>query len=240
LHAHRSGVPVFLFIVGVSIALGIAPRVESGADLRGIRHAVLVRALRIIGVGLLLNLLAFWLLDKAYFRPWGVLQRIGLCFLAVGWIATWLRPRGQWAVLVALLAAYGLLLAGTGGTSQWINIASRLDTALLGHHVYAFDAASGRGHDPEGLLSTLPSIASVLLGLRAGDWLRHGRSRPLLLAGIAMLALGALLACVQPMIKNLWTPSYALWTAGWAALALWLAHRLVDVSVGRRWAAASA
>lgn len=222
--------PFFLFIVGVSIALGIAPRVESGADLRGIRHAVLVRALRIIGVGLLLNLLAFWLLDKAYFRPWGVLQRIGLCFLAVGWIATWLRPRGQWAVLVALLAAYGLLLAGTGGTSQWINIASRLDTALLGHHVYAFDAASGRGHDPEGLLSTLSSIASVLLGLRAGDRLRHGRSRPLLLAGIAMLALGALLACVQPMIKNLCTPSYALWTAGWAALALRLAHRLVDVS----------
>ena len=133
-------------------------------------------------------------------------------------------------MLVALLAAYGLLLAGTGGTSQWINIASRLDTALLGHHVSAFDAASGRGHDPEGLLSSLPSIASVLLGLRAGDWLRHGRSRPLLLAGIAMLALGALLACVQPMIKNLWTPSYALWTAGWAALALWLAHRLVDVS----------
>ena len=220
---------------GQQIALGTAP-----VMLALFAQAFLLLVLRCavdchhigaqLAVLVALHLLAFWLLDKAYFRPWGVLQRIGLCFLAVGWIATWLRPRGQWAVLVALLAAYGLLLAGTGGTSQWINIASRLDTALLGHHVYAFDAASGRGHDPEGLLSTLPSIASVLLGLRAGDWLRHGRSRPLLLAGIAMLALGALLACVQPMIKNLWTPSYALWTAGWAALALWLAHRLVDVS----------
>lgn len=225
--------PFFLFIVGVSIALGIAPRVEAGADLRGIRHAVLVRSLRIIGLGLLLNLLAFWLLDKPWFRPWGVLQRIGLCFLVAGWLATWLRPRGQWAVLVSLLAGYGLLLAGTGGTAQWSNIVSRVDTAVLGHHVYAFDVASGRGHDPEGLLSTLPSIASVLLGLRAGDALRHGRTRMLLLAGIAMLAIAGLLACVQPMIKNLWTPSYALWTAGWASLALWLAHRLVDV---RGWA----
>lgn len=225
--------PFFLFIVGVSIALGIVPRVEAGADLRGIRHAVLVRALRIIGVGLLLNLLAFWLLDKPHFRPWGVLQRIGLCFLVAGWLATWLRPRRQWVLLVSLLGFYGLLLAGTGGTAQWSNIASRLDTVLLGHHVYAFDAASGQGHDPEGLLSTLPAIASVLLGLRAGDWLRHGRTRALLLAGIAMLAIAALLACVQPMIKNLWTPSYALWTAGWASLALWLAHEWVDV---RGWA----
>lgn len=141
--------PFFLFIVGVSIALGIAPRVEAGADLRGIRHAVLVRSLRIIGLGLLLNLLAFWLLDKPWFRPWGVLQRIGLCFLVAGWLATWLRPRGQWAVLVSLLAGYGLLLAGTGGTAQWSNIASRVDTALLGHHVYAFDVASGRAMIPK-------------------------------------------------------------------------------------------
>ncbi len=221
--------PFFLFIVGVSIALGVAPRVDAGADLHGIRRAVLVRAARIAGLGLLLNLLAFWLLDRPEFRPWGVLQRIGVCFLAAGCVATWLRPRAQWALLAALLLGYGVLLAASGGTAPWTNLASRVDTALLGPHVYQFDAASGRGHDPEGLLSTLPALASVLLGLRAGDWLRHGRSTRLLGAGFALLVLGALVACVQPMNKNLWTPAYALWTAGWGALALWLAHRWVDV-----------
>jgi predicted acyltransferase len=117
--------------------------------------------------------------------------------------------------------------------------ASRLDTALFAT-TSTFDAATGRGHDPEGLLSTLPAIASVLLGLRAGDWLRHGRSRPLLLAGMAMLALGALLACVQPMNKHLWTPSYALWTAGWPRWRCGWRIGWWTCPVGRRWAAASA
>ncbi len=220
--------PFFLFIVGVSIALGVVPRLEAGADRGGLRRALLLRAARIVGLGLLLHLLAWWLLDKPQFRPWGVLQRIGVCFAVAGLLALHLRARGQWLCIAGLLLGYWALLAWTGGFDPWTNLASRVDTAMLGAHAYLFDPATGRGHDPEGLLSTLPAIATTLLGLRAGAWLRGGDTRRLWIAALAALALGALWAQAFPLNKNLWTSSYALWSGGWALLALAAAHVLVD------------
>jgi predicted acyltransferase len=220
--------PFFLFIVGVSIALGLVPRLQAGANRGGLQRAVLLRAARIVGLGLLLHLLAWWLLDRPHFRPWGVLQRIGLCYAAAGWAALHLRPRAQWLWIAALLVGYWALLAFSGGFEPWTNLASRADTAMLGAYAYLFDPATGRGHDPEGLLSTLPAIATTLLGLRAGDWLRGGDARRLWIAGVAALALGALWALAFPINKNLWTSSYVLWTGGWAMLALASAHALVD------------
>lgn len=220
--------PFFLFIVGVSIALGIVPRVEAGADTIVLRRAVLLRAAKIIGLGLILHALAFWLLDKPWFRPWGVLQRIGLCFAVVGLLALATRARAQWLLIAVLLLGYWALLAAGGSYAPWDNLASRIDTAMLGPMAYQFDPVTGRGHDPEGLLSTLPSVATTLLGLRAGDWLRRGQTRRLLLAAMVALALGWAWSQILPFNKNLWTSSYALWTAGWAMLVLTLSHVRVD------------
>lgn len=220
--------PFFLFIVGVSIALGISPQAEAGGDRSGLRRTVLSRAARIVGLGLLLHALAWWLLDKDHFRPWGVLQRIGICFAFAGLIAIHLRERAQWCLLFAILAGYWALLAWGGGYAPWENLASRVDTALLGPLNYQYDAATGRGHDPEGLLSTLPAIATTLLGLRAGDWLRRDRPRRLWSAGFISLGAGALWSLWLPFNKNLWTPSYVLWTGGWAMLALAACHHLID------------
>ena len=220
--------PWFLFIVGVSIALGVVPRAEGGADRGALMRAVAARALRILGLGLLLHLLAWWWLDMAHFRPWGVLQRIGLCFLAAGAVALWLAPRTQWLLLGGLLLGWWALLAWGGSVAPWDNFASRVDTSLLGPLLYQFDPATGRGHDPEGLLSTLGALATTLLGVRAGDWLRHGRRRALWIAALVSLLLGLLWAMVLPWNKNLWTPSYVLWSGGWAMLALATAHALVD------------
>jgi len=233
--------PFFLFIVGVSIALGIVPRVETGTGIASLRRAVMLRAAKIIGLGLLLHLLAFWLLDKPWFRPWGVLQRIGLCFAAAGLLATLTRANAQWFIIAALLLGYWALLAAGGSFAPLDNLASRIDTALLGPMVYQFDAASGRGHDPEGLLSTLPAIATTLLGVRAGQWLRGGDAKRLLLAAVIALAAGFAWSYWFPFNKNLWTSSYVLWTAGWAMLALTLCHALIDVgkwpALGRRFGA---
>jgi predicted acyltransferase len=219
--------PFFLFIVGVSIALGLVPRVENGDDRAALRRAVCWRGARIVGLGLLLHALAFWLLDKEWFRLWGVLQRIGLCFAVVGLLAIYTRARTQWVVLAALLLAYAALLAW-GGRAPWQNPASRLDAALFGALLYAYDPATGLGHDPEGLLSTLPAVASTLLGLRAGEWLRRGRRRALMIGALLALLLGGVWAQWLPLNKPLWTSSYVLWTGGWATLALGLAHELVD------------
>jgi predicted acyltransferase len=221
--------PFFLFIVGVSIALGVVPRVEAGADRAQVRNALLLRAARIVGLGLLLHLLAWWLLDKDHFRPWGVLQRIGICFAAAGLLATYVRAGMQWLCLFVLLFGYWGLLAVGGGYEPWTNLASRVDTALLGPLVYQFDAATGRGHDPEGLLSTLPAIATTLLGIRAGDWLRQENMKRLCIAAVAALLLGALWARAFPLNKNLWTSSYVLWSGGWAMLALAVSHVFVDI-----------
>ena len=229
--------PFFLVIVGVSIALGVVPRVEQGADRAALSRTVLVRALRILGLGLLLHLLAWWWLDLAHYRPWGVLQRIGICFAVAGMAAIWLRPRAQWLCLFGLLAGYALLLAAGGSLAPWLNLPSRVDTALFGSLLYQYDPVTGHGHDPEGLMSTLGALASTLIGLQAGALLRTRPSRLLPGAGV-LLALGAVWSMWLPFNKNLWTPSYVLWTAGWAFAALWLAHVLIDIrhwpALGRR------
>ncbi|KRE85903.1 hypothetical protein ASG75_10140 [Rhodanobacter sp. Soil772] len=220
--------PFFLFVVGVSVALAILPRLEQGAVPAVLTRAAMWRALRILLLGVAINVLAAWLLPQAHLRFPGVLQRIALCFAGVALFAVYTKPRTQWVAIAALLLGYwGLLLLG-GSLEPWTNIVSRVDSAAFGRFVYLIDPASGRGHDPEGLLGTLPSLASTLLGLRAGCWLRREKFRTLLLAGIACLLLGALWSLWLPLNKNLWTPSFVLWTAGWATLALLTFHWLVD------------
>lgn len=221
--------PFFLFIVGVSLALSTGARLEQGTPPSELRRPLLVRAARIIAVGLVLHALAYGLMDKPHFRPLGVLQRIGIDFAAVGLLVLHTRARTQWVVMGSVLLGYGSLLLGVGGDlSKAGNIASHLDARILGAGAYEYDAATGLGHDPEGLLSTLPSIVTTWLGYGAGHLLRQRRIRQLVLGGTALLALGWLASYAIPFNKNLWTPSFTLWTAGWAALALALAHGLID------------
>ena len=221
--------PTFLFVVGVSIALGMSRETASRAERRALLGKAWMRALRLVAIGMLLNLVAMWAYDIAAFRPWGVLQRIGLCFGAAATAVLYLRTRGQWRCIVALLLGYWALLVAGGSLEPWHNIASRVDAWMLGAHAYKFDAATGLGHEPEGVLSTLPALATTLLGVRAGVVLRERGTRGLLLFGVAALAVGGAWSLLLPWNKNLWTPSYAVWTAGWATLLLALCHWLFDV-----------
>ena len=229
--------PFFLFIVGVSIALGVVPRREAGTPPAVLRRAVLWRAAKIVALGLALHVLAFWLLDRPSFRPWGVLQRIGICFAVAGLLALYVRPRTQWAVVVMVLVGYWALMAPCG-YAPYTHLAARVDTALFGPWLYQWDAVLGRGQDPEGLLSTLPAVATTLLGVRAGAWLRQGDVRKVCLGGVIALLVGLPWALVFPLNKALWTSSFVLVTAGFAMLALALAHVLVDrrgwPALGRR------
>lgn len=221
--------PVFLFLVGVSIALAMGRVAEDAGARRGALGKVWLRAVRLVLLGLALHAVAMWAYDKPYFRPWGVLQRIGLCFGMAATTMLYLRARGQWIAIASIMIGYTALLAMSGGTVPLDNIASRIDGWMLGPHAYQFDVASGRGHDPEGLLSTLPAIATTLIGIRAGAWLRgHGTSRLWLVGGLA-LSIGWLWSYVVPWNKNLWTPSYVAWSAGWAMLLLAFCHRVFDV-----------
>jgi predicted acyltransferase len=222
--------PFFLFIVGVSLSLSLGPRIDARGDVASLQRTVLVRGLRIVVLGLLLHVAAHWLMNTPNFRPFGVLQRIGICFAIAGVLAVRLSVRTQWLLIAGILLGYWALLVLGGPLTKEGNLASRLDTALLGRFAYEFDPKTGLGHEPEGLLSTIPAIATTLLGVRAGDWLRMNHTNRLWQVGLAALAVGGLWSLVFPLNKQLWTSSYVLWSGGFAMLALLAAHRLIDVA----------
>ena len=230
--------PFFLFIVGVSVALSVRVRSERGEPTAMATRAVLWRALRIVLIGLAINALAAWLMPDRVMRWPGVLQRIGVCYGVVGLMAIHTRPRTWWLLAAVLLVGYAALLLAGGTLEPFTNIVSRIDSAVFGSGVWSIDPASGRGHDPEGLLGTLPSIAGTLFGLCAGMALRQKRIAAIVVASFCALVLGWLCSYGIPFNKNLWTPSFVLWTSGWAGLALALCHELIDrrgwPALGRR------
>jgi predicted acyltransferase len=177
-------------------------------------------------------------MDTRAFRPWGVLQRIGICYAAAALLVLSTEPRTQRFTIAVLLVGYWALMLVGGTLEPRDNLASRLDTALLGPLNYEYDARTGVGHDPEGLLSTFPAIATTLIGARAGAWLRAGDLRHLVVGGLVALALGAAWSLAFPLNKNLWTSSFVLWTAGWSLLLLAAFHVAIDrrgwPAIGRR------
>ena len=222
--------PFFLFLVGVSMALSFGERRASGAQRGALARKTVLRAVILIALGLGLNLVGFLAFHREHYRIPGVLQRIGLCVLAAGliYLAGGVRAAGWGAA--GLLLVYAILLAA-GPLDPQGNLPARLDRAVFGTHTW------NGTFDPEGLLSTLPAIATTLLGTLAGERLRApvslGRKViELSAAGIAATAIGLGAARMVPINKNLWTPSYAVLMAGLAALALALCVALVDVAGG--------
>lgn len=233
-HAHWHGCtpadfifPVFMLIVGVSLQLALGRQLDAGAPASPMARAVLLRGARIVLLGVALNVVSMLAMD-AHFRLLGVLQRTGICFAVAGLIAIYLpNARAQWAALAAILLGYWALLSGS--VEPNLNLPDRIDTTVLGALSYQYDPATGLAHEPEGLLSTLPSLGTVLLGMRAGDWLRKGRTGMLALAGAAAMLIGGAWSLALPLNKQLWTSSFVLWTGGFGMLAIALAHQLIDV-----------
>ena len=236
--------PFFLFIVGVSIPLALGPRLEQGG--RGLVGRILRRSATIFALGLLLHALPFF--HVATLRIPGVLQRIAVCYLLAallvvvsGGAAGWRR---QAVTSGALLVGYWLLMtrvAPPGGVAGDLSpagsLAGYIDRLVLGPHIWQV----AKVYDPEGVLSTLPAVATTLLGVLAGHWLRGARpgrrvASGLLVAGLAATAAGWLWGLSFPINKSLWTSSYALFMSGLAALALAACYWSIEVRGWRGWA----
>lgn len=224
--------PFFLFIVGTSIAFSYKNKIVNA----GTYKKITIRALKLIGLGLFLGafLISFpFFKDFADIRFPGVLQRIGVVFF----FAAVLFLNFNWKVLigitVTLLIGYWLLMTlipveGVVSTLERApnNFANWLDVKIFGTHNYKAD------YDPEGFLSTIPSIASSLLGIFTGLILTSKQEKKatiLMGMGGAMLIIGHLWDFAFPINKALWSSSFVLVTAGWANLVLALIYYLTDV-----------
>ncbi len=232
--------PFFLFIVGVAMAFSLVPRLERGEDRGSLLRKVLRRALILIGLGLLLA--AYPRFDLTSIRFPGVLQRIGLVYLFASLVVMRVGPRGQAVTASVLLLGYWALMMlvpvpgfGAGDLSPDGNLAAYVDRTLFGTHIWRDT------WDPEGLLSTLPAIATTLLGVLTG-WLLRSRRETLekvawlFVLGWAGILLGVAWHPVFPINKNLWTSSYVVFTAGAALQFLAVCYFLIDVKGWKRWA----
>ena len=248
--------PFFLFIVGVSLTLSFPSRMARGITRGKLMIHVVRRSALIFAIGLFLN--GFPDFDLSSIRIMGVLQRIAVCYLVAGLFylltfekqATDGQPgrvranlRVTSAVAVALLVGYWALMTfvpvpghGAGHLGKDDNLGAYIDRTVMGGHLWQ----ESMTWDPEGLLSTLPAIATLLLGIIAGESLRaQGRAERksigLAVAGAILLIAGKMLDPVFPINKNLWTSSFVLLTGGFAMVALALCYWLVDVRGSRGW-----
>jgi predicted acyltransferase len=265
--------PFFLFIVGVTTHLSLSARRARGDDEGAIRRQILRRGALIFLFGLLLNGFPFFtwgsvdgvadptflqrVVDRLYhWRLLGVLQRIGLAYLAGALIATRTTPRQMIIVVLTLLFGYWIILTclpvpGTNGTlgAQLLDrpeatMAAWWDRYLLdwtrfglGNHAWV----NSKTWDPEGFFSTIPAIATGLLGNLAGRWIGESK-RPLLervsglfAAGALGMMVGLMWNWVLPINKNLWTSSYVVFTAGMACVVLATITWIVDIRGVTRW-----
>lgn len=231
--------PFFLFAVGNAMAF-VMPRLEAAGS-SVFWKKVIKRTLIILAIGLFLNWWPFvrWQEDHLAFIPWvnpvdptkgvrifGVLQRIALCYFFASILAYYLKPRRAFfAALVLLLLYWALCIAGNPtdpfSLDGWFGTA--IDKKMLGvAHLYK---GEGVPFDPEGLMSTIPAIAEVILGYLVGQYIilkgkTYEMVTGLFIAGVAMLVTGFCWDMVFPINKKIWTSSYTIYTSGLATITI--------------------
>lgn len=233
--------PLFLFLVGVVLPFSMAKYQGAGHSAWESHWRVARRTFALVLLGLIYNgLLQF---NFAELRWVGVLQRIGICYGLAALAVLHLGARGLSAVTAILLVGYWALLRfatvsgfGGGDYSMEGNLASYVDRLILPGRTCCFPHG-----DNEGVLSTIPAVATALCGVLAGLWLKSSRSAGVKFGGLAVagaLTLGAGLVWGQsfPIIKNLWTSSFVMVTAGWSLLLLALFYGVIDGLGFKSWA----
>ncbi len=239
--------PFFVFIVGITTHISLSARERQGTASAAITAQILRRGALIILFGLLLQAFPFFPTTRiTELRFPGVLQRIGVCYIAAALIARRRSSRDVAGIIALLLLVYwGLqtLVAPPGVASPTIDVPENtlsawLDRSIFGKHLWQ----QSKTWDPEGLLSTLPAIGTCLLGVLAGRRLCGPEPLPdrlnaIFAAGSVGMVVGLIWHWVFPINKNLWTSSYVLFTAGMACVALATLVWLVDIRGRRKWVA---
>ncbi len=215
--------------MGAAVPLALGRRIVEGESRTRVLGSVLRRTVILLLIGFLLNLLPRC--DFSAVRIPGVLQRLALCYLSVSLVFLASRQSVLWGVAaLALIGVHWAVLAlapvpgyGPGVLEPEGNAAWYIDSRLFAGHTYSH--APVPGFDPEGLLGTLSAAASAIFGMLAGAWMLRERTaqerfRGLFAAANGMLVAGLVMDSFMPINKNLWTPAFAVFTAGFALYLL--------------------
>ena len=221
--------PFFLFIIGVSMRFSFDK--YDICKYGPLFNKIIFRTLTIFIIGLLLNAFPFirqnW--DWSSFRILGVLQRIALAYFFASFIVLRLNVKGLVKISFFILVGYWLLLlsyglySGQDPYSLKYNLILVIDSFLLGeNHLYG---GTGIQFDPEGLLSTIPSIVTILIGFLVGTMIKttndhQDNIQRMVVLGSLLIITGWLWSFGFPINKQLWTSSYVLYTAGIAIILL--------------------
>jgi predicted acyltransferase len=231
------------------MTFSFASRIRQGETSGQSVEHILRRSVSLILLGLFLN--CFDLFRLPDLRIPGVLQRIGLCYLCAGLLYLSVSGKQRARRVVTLVAAIVLLLVsywalqtlvpvpgyGTRQLDQVGTLSAFLDRAIFTtKHLWHW-GGPGQVWDPEGLLTTLPAVANLLLGILAGEWLgkagsnANAANRKLLgmaVAGAVLILAGLALDPLIPINKKIWTPSFMLFSGGFSLMALALLYWLID------------
>lgn len=230
--------PFFLFISGVSMWLSFKKydhELNTSSFIRITR-----RVISIFALGLFLNIFPFFGMDYTFLRIMGVLQRIALAYGIAAFICITVNRDFLWVVTGLTLLLYWAALAWGGGSDPYSlegNLVLRVDRAIMGeNHLYT---GYGIPFDPEGLLSTIPAVCTVIIGYYTG-WIMgrktsSGTFLKMMVIGLGLTGLGLLWNRFLPFNKPLWTSSYTLYTTGLAMIGLSVVYWLADVIKFRKW-----
>lgn len=230
--------PFFLFIVGVSMWFSFK---KYGNELNGTALLRIIRrVLSIFALGLFLAIFPYFERDYSSLRIMGVLQRIALAYGIASLICLTISRDYHWIVVAVILLLYWGVMAFFGGADPYSlegNFALKTDKYFLGkEHLYS---GYGIPFDPEGLLSTLPAVCTVIIGYYAGGITGNkpagGAVLKMMIIGAALTGLGLLWEKIFPVNKALWTSSYVLYTGGIALLVFALIYWIADVIKLQKW-----
>lgn len=225
--------PLFLFIVGMSIALAYTKRLEKGVPKGSMYRKIIIRSIKIFAVGIFLNLLPDF--NFADLRWTGTLPRIAIVFCVCALLFLNTNWKTQAWIGAGILVAYWLAmtLIPTPGMGKvmlepGVNLAAWVDSQYLPGRMWQAT------WDPEGILSTFPSIVSGITGMLAGVLMLSNRTPQdkvilLMVIGFFTTIAGYWWGLAFPVNENLWTSSFVLVTSGFAALAMGAFYYLVDI-----------
>ncbi len=251
--------PAFLFMVGVSIVFSTQARLRRGVTHVQLITHILIRVIALTLLGLAVN--GFPAYDLHHLRIPGILQRIALCYAAAALLylaasqpgdrnpaaaqSTCNRTAATLVVIIAaLLIGYWALLRffpvpgfGPARYDSLGYLGAYIDRAVFTtRHLWAWGLTPGYGvtYDPEGLLSTIPAIASTLFGVLAGVWLRMPRPArskvaDLLFFGALFFLVAWPLASLMPINKRIWTSTFVLLSSGVSLLSFGLLYWILDL-----------